>query len=197
MDQPGGLSESDDPTFKAQSEHIVEGLRKAGSPDVRSVLAEAEKVIADDPNNAKAYADAGHYKMFLGRSAEGVADIETALRLMPNDGLAPDWQSRLCYLRAHLAQWEQAIEQCQRAATANPGDWGALADLTAAYAWAGRDKEAKDALAQLHKVNPNYTTQYHQTLADTYPDPGYKGEMSRIIEGVRKAEAPEGQGKTN
>jgi TolB-like protein/class 3 adenylate cyclase/Flp pilus assembly protein TadD len=197
VDQPGGLSESDDPTFKEQSARIVEGLRKAGSPDVRSVLAEAENVIADDPNNAKAYADAGHYKMYLGRSAEGVADVETALRLSPNDSLAPDWQSRLCYLRAHLAQWEQAIEQCQRAVGLNVGDWGALADLTTAYAWTGRDNEAKDVLAQLRKVNPSFTSQWAQTLADTYAAPAYKMEMGRIKEGVRRAEAPEGQGKTN
>jgi adenylate cyclase len=48
-------------------------------------VAEGEAAIADDPNNAEAHADAGLWKMYIGRSADGVADLETALRLSPRD----------------------------------------------------------------------------------------------------------------
>ena len=60
-----------------------------------------EAVIADDPNNAKAYAGADYYKMFLGRSEEGIADVERALWLSPTE---PTWLAYLCFLHIELAQ---------------------------------------------------------------------------------------------
>jgi hypothetical protein len=88
-------------------------------------------------------------------SAEGVNHVETALPLSPHDFAAREWQSYRCYLKAHLAQWEQAIEACEKAAAAKPefGRGDVLGKLAAAYAWAGRDKEAKEAIAQLRKVD--------------------------------------------
>ena len=75
----------------------------------RQALTELETAKADDRSNPWVYASAGFNKMHLGRSAEGVTDVETALRLSPSDNAAPQWQAYLCYLRAHLAQWKQAI----------------------------------------------------------------------------------------
>ena len=66
-------------------------------------------------NNTRAYADAGYWQMHLGHSQDGLADIETALRLDPHSNQAAEWQTHLCYLRAHLAQWEPAIDQCGEA----------------------------------------------------------------------------------
>ena len=40
-------------------------------------IAEAEKAIADDPNNASANAMLGFYKMYLGHADEAFADVET------------------------------------------------------------------------------------------------------------------------
>ena len=42
------------------------------------MIAEAETVIADDPNNAVAHAQIGFSKMFLGHAEDGFADVETA-----------------------------------------------------------------------------------------------------------------------
>jgi tetratricopeptide (TPR) repeat protein len=201
-----------DPTFKAQWARMVEGLRKAGLPDEptpvmahlaradslnnasqpKSALAEVEAVIADDHSNPKAYADAGYYKMFLGRSEEGVTDVETALRLSPNDKEVPAWFSRLCYLHTMLAHWEQGIEWCEKAIAAETPEnswekpW-VLAPLAGAYGWAGHDKGAKEAVARLHDVDPNFTVLTYLTYADYYDDPTFKAQVARIAEGMRKA----------
>ena len=90
--------------------------------------------------------------MFLGRSEDGFAGLETALRLSPRDRRLPNWQYYICHLHTHLAQWEQAIEWCNKAHAGSPGDLYPLVDLAAANAWAGHDKEAKEAVAQLQKV---------------------------------------------
>jgi tetratricopeptide (TPR) repeat protein len=151
--------------------HLTKGYAHSIRSEWRSALMEAETAIANDRNNANAYAAAAIYKMYLGRSQDGLADIETAFLLSPHDWESPVWQTRLCHLYAHLAQWQQAIEQCERAAAADPGDNGPLgrisfglaayqiADspraieslivLAAAYAWAGFGKEARETVAKL------------------------------------------------
>ena len=162
----------------------------------RPALTETEMAIADDRNNARAYGNAGLYKMDLGRSQDGIADIETALRLDPHSTDVPLWQSRLCYLRAHLGQWEEAIEQCEKAVAARPDDNGSLADLAAAYAWAGHDKEAKETAAELQARAPKFLQDIH-TYMDAHDDPTYTAEMARLMEGLRKAGMPEGEKKSN
>ena len=100
-------------------------------------LKEVEAVIADEPDNAEALGLAGHVKMYLGRGEEGVADVETALRLSPNDKRAPAWLSRLCYLQTKLANWEAGIEWCEKAIAAGaPEKSWVLSQLAGAYALA-------------------------------------------------------------
>ena len=55
-------------------------------------LAEAEAAIAANPNNVTAHANRSFWLMFLGRSEDGFAGLETALRLSPRDPIVPWWQ---------------------------------------------------------------------------------------------------------
>jgi len=61
-------------------------------------------------------------------------------------------------------------------------------DLTAAYAWLGREAEAKGALADLLKLSPGFTVQKLTSLASLYSDnPVFTQKIARIAEGLRKA----------
>jgi adenylate cyclase len=201
-----------DPTFKAQWARIVEGLHKAGLPDEQTpakrhlaraevlnndhnasaALKEVEAVIADDPNNAEAQGLAGIAKMYLGRAEEGVADLETALRLSPNDKMAPTWLARLCYLQTKLANWEAGIEWCEKAiAAGTPEKSWVLSQLAGAHAWLGHGKEAKEVVARLHGVDPYFTVQTYLTNAETRDNPTYRAQATRAAEGLRKAGVPE------
>ena len=176
--------------------HYAKGYILSMKGQWRPALTEAEMAIADDRNNPRAYGNAGFYKMHLGRSADGIADVETALRLDPHSSDAPFWQAHLCYLRAHLAQWEEAIEQCGKALAAKPDDSESFAALAAAYAWAGHDKEARETAAKLRALEPNLM-QTLQTRMDSHDDPTYKAEIARVMDGLRKAGYPEGEKGTN
>ena len=203
---------TDNPTFKAQFARIVEGLRKAGLPDEPTsaaghlarasalndarqsglALMEVETVIADDPDNAEAPGLAGFLKLYLGRGEEGVADLETALRLSPNDKMVPTWLTRLCYLQTKLANWEKGIEWCEKAiAAGTPEKSWVLGQLAGAYAWLGRDKEAKEGAARLHDLDPHFTVQTYLTNAETRDNPTYRAQATRAAEGMRKAGVPE------
>jgi adenylate cyclase len=159
--------------------------------EYRSAIAEAEAAIGDDPNNANAIAYAGFWKMYLGRSEEGVAAIERALRLSPHDFQEPIWQLHLCYLHNQLAQWDQSIEWCEKALANNVREReSALAGLAAAYAFADHDKEAKETVAELRNIDPNLTVKKVEG-ASVSDDPTYRAQSARVIEGLRKAGLPE------
>ena len=136
--------------------------------------------------------------MFLGRSEEGIADVEKALRSSPNDDDAPTWLAFLCFLHSQLAQWEQTIEWCQKAENALPGAYGwsgwkkhALATLAAAYAWSGHDKEAREAIERLKLLDPHFTALTIQAIIDTHTNPTFQAQTARNLEGMRKAGLPE------
>ena len=159
-------------------------------------ISEAETAIAANPNNAEAHANPSFWKMFLGRSEDGFSGVETAFRLSPRDPAIPTWQFFMCHLHTHLAQWEQAIEWCNKSIVGDPADFYPLVDLAAANAWAGHDKEAKEAATQLQKVYPGFTVQTWAGIHWT-DDPTFNAQYARIVEGLRKAGLPEGEAKSN
>jgi len=136
--------------------------------------------------------------MFLGRSEEGLAEVETAFRLSPRDPEAVfGWEYYMCVLHNRLAHWDQAIPWCEKSIVAAPQDYYyPYVELVAANAWAGHDKETRDAAAQLRKVNPYFTV---QTWAGMHwsDDPTFNAQNQRILEGLRKAGVPEGQAKSD
>ena len=142
----------------------------------------------------------GFYKMFLGHAEDGFADVETALRLSPRDPSVMWWQYFICHFHSHLAQWEQAIEWCNKSvASGNETQWP-YTDLAAAHGWLGHMKEAKEAAAQVLKYDPDFTIQgwMESPLHDHWSDdPTFKAQVERFVEGARKAGIPEGEKKTN
>jgi adenylate cyclase len=96
------------------SAHVTKSGVYLGKHQWGPAIAEAEKAIADDRNNASAHAQAGFFKTFLGHAENGFADVETALRLSPRDPSVTWWQFFICHFHSHLAQWEQAIEWCNK-----------------------------------------------------------------------------------
>jgi adenylate cyclase len=179
------------------SVHLAKGRFYELKRQWRPAITEFENAIALDPNNASANANASYYKKYLGRADDGFAVVETALRLNPRDpGLGPMWQYYMCSLHGALAHWDQAIPRCEKSITGNPQLYYTYLYLAASYAWAGRDKEAKDAAAHLQKLYPGFTL---QTMPGMHlsDDPTFNAQYQRITEGLRKAGVPEGEAKTN
>ena len=133
------------------SAHGEKGWVSVAKAQFAQAIAEAEMAVANDSNNADAHAAAGYFKLYLGHAEDGFAGVEIALRLSPRDPFAPYWQFYVCHLHSHLAQWEQAIEWCNKAHAGAPDFWYALVDLAAANAWTGRDAEARATVGELLK----------------------------------------------
>jgi adenylate cyclase len=162
----------------------------------KAAISQAEAALADDPNNASAQANFSFWNMFLGHSEDGFAGIEKALRLSPRDPGVSTWQFLMCHLHTHLAQWEQAIEWCGKSIASGNDSMYPYVDLAAANTWAGHDKEAKEAVAQLRKLYPDFTVQSWASIHWS-DDPTFNEQYARIVEGLRKAGLPEGEAKSN
>ena len=141
----------------AEPDNSVAHLAKAyvlgfGKRQWAQAIAEADAAIAADPNNAEAHAQRGFWKMFS-RPKRGRL-LRARNRVSPKSsrsGPSPFGSTIFAASTRILAQWEQAIEWCEKAHAGAPEFWYPLAELAAANAWAGHDKEAKEAAAQLRE----------------------------------------------
>jgi adenylate cyclase len=169
--------------------HLTKGLiaKVRGQSDVW--LAESNAAIASDRNFAAAYAEKSHYMITHGRSPEAFELAEQALRLDPHDVGRNIWEWYVCNAHAHLAQWEQAIEWCQKSAASNPALFWPHYELAAAYAWLGQSSDAAREVSELRKLWPDATVHLYRELQD-FPDPTFVTERDRIMEGLRKAGLP-------
>ena len=142
--------------------------------------------MTSDRNFAAAYAEKSHYMITHGRSPEAFELAEQALRLDPHDVGRNIWEWYVCNAHAHLAQWEQAIEWCQKSAASNPALFWPHYELAAAYAWLGQSSDAAREVSELRKLRPDATVHLYRELQD-FPDPTFVTERDRIMEGLRKA----------
>ena len=159
-------------------------------------FAEADAAIENDRNYADAYANRGVVLTFAGRAAETIAEEETALRLSPRDPGRDAWEYNICHAHTHLAQWEKAIEWCQKSIATNAENFFPYADLAAANAWLGHDTEAKAAIAGLVKAYPGLTVQtyadmaakvtYNSTFARANPAHHRRPAQGRAARGEKK-----------
>jgi adenylate cyclase len=164
----------------------------AARKQIEAAILEGEAAIKVDPNSSLSYARVALWKGLAGRAEQGLADIETAIRLSPRDPVL--WLSELveCSLHTGLAQWDQVIAPCQQALAANPKLWAAQFMLASAYGWLGQEAEAKAALTEGLKLVPGATVKsigsYYRNLSD---NPVFLQGIVRGAEGLRKAGLPE------
>jgi TolB-like protein len=171
---------------------LAKGWVLSATKQMDAAILEGKAAIKSDPNFAQVYGALGGWKGLAGRSEEGFADIETAKRLSPRDLNMWFWDSELCAMHNQLAQWDQAVEACQRSLAANPKNFFARFDLAAAYGWLGREAEAKAELAEASKFVPGATVKGVLANARNFSDnPVYLERMARQAEGWRKAGLPE------
>jgi adenylate cyclase len=170
--------------------HFVRGEILTTRKEFEPAIGEYEAAIASNRDLAPAYAATGRALVRAGRAEEALAPLETAIRLSPRDPLLNIWYFYIGHVHTHLAHDDDAIEWCRRSVALAPY-WVAYVDLASAYAWTGRDAEARAAVAKLLEMKPGYTIERweHEGWSD---NPTFLAQYDRITQGLRKAGLPEG-----
>jgi len=87
-------------------------------------------------------------------------------------------------IRTWLGTQRQSLGASRRNAVAPL--WLSYVDLAADYAWTGQAEEARNAIAELLKLMPNYTVEKWAN-AGFSDNPQFLVEYQGIVEGLRKA----------
>ncbi|MEY9541494.1 adenylate cyclase [Bradyrhizobium diazoefficiens] len=172
--------------------HFVRGeIQRASGRNVEAAVGEYEAAIAINPSLAPAHGSLGAAKIRVGRSAEAFAPLQMAIQLSPRDPLLSTWYFYIGHAHSHLGQYEGAIDWCGRSIAVQPL-WIAYADLAAAHALTGHEREAYAAVAELRRLRPSYTvTEWLQDGKGWSDNAVFLAEFQRIADGLRKAGLPE------
>jgi adenylate cyclase len=145
-------------------------------------LAAAETEVALDPNSAYGYTALGRTEALLGRCEQSITHTKQAFALSPRDPFSGIWYMHLGLAELCQGRLDAAIEQLKRAIVSGYPTYYTYALLAGAEAAKGNDAEAKLALTEARRLNPQLTIKF---FAETIP------ALPIVIDGLRKAGLPE------
>ena len=156
-----------------------------GSRNPSRGLLAMERAVALSPNNA---AFRGWYSQglcFVGRSEEGLAEIELALRLNPHH--PPIYRHFRARVLFTLGRSDDALDEIERVVTAMPSNTNGHLIAAACYAESGRAEDARAAVDAARAISPgiglaniHYSTPYQR------PE-----DMARYLDLLARAGLPE------
>jgi tetratricopeptide (TPR) repeat protein len=171
--------------------HFVLGLVQTFTNRAAQGIAECERALALDRNLARAHANIGSAKLFLGREGETEAHVEQALRLSPRDTYVYIWTLFAGQAKFWQGADAEALVWLRRSLEASRNHPGAHFYLAAALAHVGELDEAGATAQAGLALNPSFTIRRFRTNTPSN-HPVYLAGRERLIEGLRLAGVPEG-----
>jgi adenylate cyclase len=138
--------------------------------------------LAINPNYAILHALRSNAEAYLGQFAQSKSDLEQAMRLSPLDPRMGQWHNFMADAELGLGHYDAAIDQANKAIDANYRVVWSYLNLAAAHALKGDLDEAKIALTEARRLNPNLSVKFLL---------GRKPVLQPAFEGLRKAGLPE------
>ncbi len=143
--------------------------------------AAVEKALELNPNYALALNARGGFRVFGGHPAEGIPDIERAMRLDP--GFSQQYLHFLGLAHLLLGNNETAATMFRERILLFPQTDISRATLASALGHLGESEEAQEVWAELKKINPKFSLSQHLARLP-FRDPA---DIERILAGLAKA----------
>jgi adenylate cyclase len=175
-DRAIALAPDDMRAYAAKSFYLADTGRAA------EALRSADSGLTINPNSAPLLDARTLAEIVLGRFEQAKSDSERAMQLSPRDPEIPNRLMNLGMVELGLGHFDAAVVDFQKAIDAGNHSFIPYVNLTAAYALAGKTDEAKSALAEARRLNPNLTVKWLTNHAPNIP---------HLFDGVRKAGLPE------
>jgi adenylate cyclase len=142
--------------------HMLLGRAYLAKKQLERALAEAERAIALDPNDADGYAHLAAILNFAGRPKEAIGSLEKAMRLNPH---YPYWYlHHLGVAYTFTRRIEEATVAFKRVLTHNPDFLPAHTFLAAIYSALGREQEARAEAAAVLRISPNFSLEVQRQM---------------------------------
>jgi len=162
--------------------YVAKSFYLAVTGRAAEALRSADSGLTINPNSAPLLDARTLAEIVLGRFEQAKSDSERAMQLSPRDPEIPNRLMNLGMAELGLGHFDAAVVEFQKAIDAGDHSFIPHANLSAAYALAGKTDKAKSALADARRLNPNLTVKW---LTDHAPN------LPPLFEGVRKAGLPE------
>jgi TolB-like protein/class 3 adenylate cyclase/tetratricopeptide (TPR) repeat protein len=172
--------------------HMWLGLVDIWTRRAAKGIARCEHALELDRNLANAHGLIGYGKLFVGHAEETESHIAEALRLSPRDPGAFTWMSYAGMSKNTPGSYEQAVAWFRRSIEANPNFPHTHFHLASALAHLGRLDEARSAVKSGLALNPIYTISRDRAVwTGVNDDPTFLAGLELLLDGLRKAGAPE------
>jgi adenylate cyclase len=161
--------------------HGVLGYLYAMMGQYDKAIAEAERSVSVNPNDAGNLTRMSFVLINTGRAEEAISVLKSVKRLNPTPPQAYYVQLSTAYRLT--GQYKTAIETAKEALKHVPNNQLAYLQLVTAYSMAGQEQEARAAAAEVLKINPKFSLeQYAKTLYFKN-----KSDTDRTLEALHKA----------
>jgi TolB-like protein/class 3 adenylate cyclase/Flp pilus assembly protein TadD len=145
----------------------------------------AEKAVAISPSHSLAIATLAMVRNYAGQPQEAIPLLHKAMRLSP---YYPDWfLGELGRAYFQSGQLDAAIRSLNQRLVRSPNNGEALVLLAASLSAAGREAEARAALARFIEPRPAYTVRDY-AAGEFYRD---RVDLERVLAALRRAGLPE------
>jgi len=150
-------------------------------------IAEAERAVALDPNDADSFVVVSTALSFAGRPGESLPMVERAMRLNPH--YPPSYLYALGIAHFGMDRFEEAALSLEKATVLNPDDRWSRILLVATYGQLGRGGQAAQAL---EKLQSRYFLDLDTIRSIAFWHP-FKNptDAARFADGLRKAGMPD------
>lgn len=134
--------------------HVAMGVLRRNQLRFSESKMEFETAIALDRNNARAIFQLGTIMVLLGQPEAGIPLLEKAIRLNPHDPTLASHYAILGLCHLFLGQVDEAIDLFRKARAGSPKSYYIHLYLAGALGLRGDLEEAKAALAESLRLNP-------------------------------------------
>ena len=144
-------------------------------------IAEAEASLRADPSFAPAYLPMAVAEELLGNYEKGLSHLEQAIRISPRDSNIGAWRQHMGRELFGLHRYDAAVQEGLKAVDSGFRTMVGYASLAAFYAAVDKLPEAKAALAEARKLNPNISVAWFHARVPSYIDspPGFRDGLSK------------------
>ncbi len=142
----------------------------------------ADAGLSIDPNSAVLHATRSIVETYLRRFEQAKSDVEQAMRLSPHDPALSQWHSYMAEAELGLGHFDAAIDESNKAIDGGYRVFYTYLNLAAAHAFKGDMVQAKTALSEARRLNPELSIKW---LVE------HKPVLQPAFDGLRKAGLPE------
>jgi adenylate cyclase len=146
-------------------------------------VAEYKEAVKLNPSYAAAHVMLGAWLTYMGEPEKAIPLVENGIRLSPTDPRLFIWLPSLAAAHYQLRHYDQALEIARRAWSLKRNWPLGLPYVVAGFVQLGRMDEARAALSELKKLDPNFSM-VRTTLERLYKD---QAGLKHLLDALRKA----------